>query len=140
MVSLARLLAAGAIAATAAGCSVGYVLENYSAVGPANVDLSCHQTFQLFEHQGLRRILVKPYPASEAAYLACAAISKEESARALRDRAAEAVERHFETTKRPACHVTGVEPIGIGNYEASYDCTPPKPIVSPPAKASTRPG
>jgi hypothetical protein len=36
--------------------------------------------------------------------------------------------------------VTGVEPIGIGNYEASYDCTPPKPIVSPPAKASTRPG
>ena len=66
----ARFLVLGALAATVAGCSVAYQVEYYSHVGPAHVELSCGQSFQLFENPGHRLILVKPYPVSEAAYLA----------------------------------------------------------------------
>ena len=132
MTPLARLVAAGALAAAGAGCSVGYVFETYGPTSPVNVDLSCRQSFQLFEHAGLRRILVKPYPLSEASYLACAAISRSEMARAAPARAAEAVERHFENTKRPACRVTGVEQLSPLDYEVAYDCTPrPAPGPAP---------
>jgi hypothetical protein len=132
MSPFARFLAAGALAATVAGCAVAYQVEYYSAAAPANVDLTCGQSFQLFENPGYRRILVKPYPVSEASYLACAAFSKEERSADLGARAALAVERHFEKLKRSDCRTTGVQPVGLTDVEVTYDCTP-KPPVKPPA-------
>jgi hypothetical protein len=131
MSRFARFLAAGALAATVTGCAVAYQVEYYSAVAPVHVDLSCGQSFQLFENQGYRLILVKPYPVSEATYLACAAFSKEERSADLAARAMQAVERHFEKTKRPACRGTGVRPVGLTDVEVTYDCTPP-PAAKPP--------
>jgi hypothetical protein len=133
MSPFARFLAAGALAATVAGCAVAYQVEYYSAAAPANVDLTCGQSFQLFENPGYRRILVKPYPVSEATYLACAAFSKEERSADLGARAALAVERHFEKTKRPDCRTTGLQPVGLTDVEVTYDCTP-KPAAKPPVK------
>jgi hypothetical protein len=133
MSPFARFLAAGALAATVAGCAVAYQVEYYSTAAPANVDLSCGQSFQLFENAGYRRILVKPYPVSEAAYLACAAFSKEERSADRAARATLAVERHFEKTKRPDCRTTGVQPVGLTDVEVTYDCTP-KPAAKPPIK------
>jgi hypothetical protein len=133
MSPFARFLAAGALAATVAGCAVAYQVEYYSAAAPANVDLTCGQSFQLFENPGYRRILVKPYPVSEATYLACAAFSKEERSADRAARATLAVERHFEKTKRPDCRTTGVQPVGLTDVEVTYDCTP-KPAAKPPVK------
>jgi hypothetical protein len=133
MPPLARFLAAGALAATVAGCAVAYQVEYYSAASPTNVDLTCGQSFQLFENGGYRRILVKPYPVSEATYLACAAFSKEERSADLGARATLAVERHFEKSKRPDCRTTGVQLVGLTDVEVTYDCTP-KPAAKPPVK------
>jgi len=131
MPPFARFLAAGALAATAGGCAVAYQVEYYSTAWAANVDLSCGQSFQLFENAGYRRILVKPYPVSEAAYLACAAFSKDQPSADLRTRAIQAVERHFEKGKRPACRVTGTQPVGMTDVEVAYDCTL-QPAAKPP--------
>jgi hypothetical protein len=130
----ARFLVLGALAATVAGCSVAYQVEYYSHVGPAHVELSCGQSFQLFENPGHRLILVKPYPVSEAAYLACTAFSRDARNADLGARAMQAVERHFEKTKRPDCRGTGARAVGLGNVEVTYDCTP-KPAVPKPAAA-----
>ena len=46
----------------------------------------------------------------------------------------QAVERHFEKTKRPDCRGTGARALGLGNVEVTYDCTP-KPAVPKPAAA-----
>ena len=139
MSPFARFLAAGALAATVAGCAVAYQVEYYSAAAPANVDLTCGQSFQLFENPGYRRILVKPYPVSEATYLACAAFSKDVRDAGLAARAKEAVERHFERQKRPDCRATGVQPVSLGDMEVTYDCTP-KPAAPPPAAAAPKRG
>ena len=128
MSAYARFLAAGALAATVAGCAVAYQVEYYSHVGPTNVDLSCGQSFQVFENAGHRTILVKPYLVSEAAFLACAAFSKEERRTDLDARAMEAVERYFERAKRVDCRPTGVRPVGATDREVTYDCTP-KPVA-----------
>jgi hypothetical protein len=130
----ARFLAAGALAAAVTGCTAAYEIQYYSASGPTNVDLSCRQSFQIFENAGYRRILVKPYPASEAAYLACAAISKEEIRAELPVRATQAVERYFERAKRTDCRTTGSTPVGITGVEVTYDCTP-RPAAANPAAA-----
>jgi hypothetical protein len=140
MSRFAKFLAAGAVAAALSGCAVAYQVEYYSAASPANVDLSCGQSFQLFENTGYRRILVKPYPLSEATYLACAALSKEEMRAELPMRAMQAVERHFERAKRVDCRPTGSAPAGLVDMEVTYDCTPkPAPkAAAPKPVASTR--
>jgi hypothetical protein len=124
MFPTARFLVLAALAATITGCAVAYQVEYYSHVGPAHVELSCGQSFQLFENPGHRLILVKPYPVSEAAYLGCTAFSREARNPDLGARAMQAVERHFEKTKRPDCRGTGVRPIGLTDAEVTYDCTP----------------
>jgi hypothetical protein len=140
MSTYARLLAAGALAAAVTGCTAAYEIQYYSAAGPTNVDLSCGQSFQVFENGGYGRILVKPYPASEAAYLVCAALSKEESRAELPLRATQAVERYFERAKRTDCRTTGTTPVGLIGIEVTYDCTPrPAPPKPPPAKLPALP-
>lgn len=140
MSRFARLLAAAAVAVALAGCAVAYQVEYYSTPSPSNIDLSCGQSFQLFENTGYRRILVKPYPLSEATYLACAALSKEEMRAELPARAMQAVERYFERGKRADCRPTGSAPAGLVDMEVTYDCTPrpaPKP-AAPKAAAPAR--
>lgn len=134
----ARFLAAGALAAAVTGCTVAYEIEYYSSA-PTNIDLSCGQSFQLFVNGGYGRILVKPYPVSEAAYLACAAISKEESRAELPLRATLAVERYFERTKRPECRTTGSTPVGITGVEVTFDCTLKPVAPNPPAAKPAAP-
>lgn len=134
---LRRALTLMIAAAAGSGCSAPGLYMTYTGplVAGGNVELECRQAFQVFDRASDHKMLVKPYPAAEAAYVTCVALSEKPFV-GQRVRAGEAAKKWLVDGKRETCTVTGVSELTLADYEVTYTCpTPP----AAPVKATAKP-
>lgn len=103
------------------------------SVAAVNVELECHQAFQVFDLPKASKMLVRPYPAAEAAYAACAALSSDRRFAGQRARVTAAAKKRLADSQRETCTVTAVSELTLTDYEATYAC--PAAVKPPGAKA-----
>lgn len=113
MTSIVPRLISLAAAAAAAGCAV--VPPSYLLIPPTSVALRCRDGYMAFNDSKAKRVLITPYPASEAQYAICTG----GEGLPLRERARKAAEKHLGAK----CAITGAsEPLAL-SYEFTYSCS-----------------
>jgi hypothetical protein len=117
------------------------VFGPYAHIGASKVKMECSQDFNIFDNPERGAVLVVPYTAAEAAYVACASLSSGPGPVSLSVRARAAAREFFIKGKREAC--TLGEPVSVMGTmrEIPYTCPPPPalPGVAAPSTGLAAP-